>query len=88
MLYRAMTAGLGGVLLADAVLRVVVVYSYPPGAVLQPSLTSQLPLLVLIGLWFVAGRGLAAPRAERLLDAELSNSPADNAVSEAAPGQE
>jgi hypothetical protein len=87
MLYRAMTAGLGVVLLADAVLRVVVVYSYPAGAVLQSSLTSQFPLLVLIGLWFVAGRGLAVPRAERLLDAELSNSPADDAVSNAAPGQ-
>jgi hypothetical protein len=87
MLYRAMTAGLGGVLLADAVLRVVVVYSYPAGAVLRSSLTSQLPLLVLIGLWFVAGRGLAVPRAERLLDAELSNSAADHAVSEATPGQ-
>ncbi|HZE33808.1 MAG TPA: hypothetical protein VE198_20540, partial [Actinoallomurus sp.] len=35
---------------------------------------SQLPLVVLIGLWFAAGRGLAVPRAERLLEAELSTS--------------
>ncbi|GAB2804576.1 hypothetical protein GCM10027176_06860 [Actinoallomurus bryophytorum] len=85
MLYRAMTAGLGVVFLADAVLRVVVVYSYPAGAVVQSSLTSQLPLIVLIGLWFAAGRGLAVPRAERLLDAELASSPADDVVSEATP---
>jgi hypothetical protein len=86
MLYRAMTAGLGGVLLADAVLRVVVIYSYPSGAVLQSSLTSQLPLVVLIGVWFAAGRGLAVPRAERLLEVELAKSPADDTVPEAAAG--
>ncbi|MFC7648477.1 hypothetical protein ACFQX6_54570 [Streptosporangium lutulentum] len=60
-------------LLADAALRVVIIYSSPAEDVLQSSLTSQLPLFVLIGLWFAVGRGLAVPRAERLLDAELSN---------------
>jgi hypothetical protein len=71
MLYRAMTAGLGAVLLVDAVVRVVIIYGYPADGVLRSSLISQLPLVVLIGLWFAAGRGLAVPRAERLLEAEL-----------------
>lgn len=71
MLYRAMTAGLGGVLLVDAVVRVAIIYAYPAGAVVKSSLTSQLPLVVLVALWFAAGRGLAVPRAERLLDAEM-----------------
>lgn len=71
-LYRAMTASLGGVLLVDAMLRVVIIYSSPAGGVIRSSLTSQVPLVVLIGLWFAAGRGLAVPRAERLLDAELA----------------
>ena len=71
-LYRAMTAGLGGVLLVDAILRVVIIYGSPAGGVVRSSLTSQVPLVVLIGLWFAAGRGLAVPRAERLLDAELA----------------
>lgn len=64
-----------------------IIYSRPAGAVLQSSLTSQLPLFVLIGLWFAAGRGLAVPRAGRLLDAELSKSPAGDAVLESATGQ-
>jgi hypothetical protein len=75
-LYRAMTAGLGAVLIADAALRVVIIYSRPADAVVESSLTSQLPLVILIALWFAAGRGLAVPRAMRLLEAELTtNSP-------------
>jgi hypothetical protein len=72
LLYRAMTAGFGVALLADAVLRVVVIYSQPATAVTESSLTSQLPLVGLIAVWFLAGRGLAVPRAQRLLDAELA----------------
>ncbi|SEP08625.1 VC0807 family protein [Amycolatopsis saalfeldensis] len=75
-LYRAMTAGLGGVLIVDAVLRAVIIYSQPAGAVVESSLTSQLPLVVLIAGWFAAGRGLAVPRAERILEAELARAPA------------
>lgn len=71
-LYRAMTAGLGGVLIADAVLRIVIIYSQPADAVTESSLTSQLPLFILIALWFAAGRGLAVPRATRILEAELA----------------
>jgi hypothetical protein len=79
-LYRAMTAGLGAVLLIDAVLRVAIIYASPAKAVLQSSLTSQLPLVVLIALWFAAGRGLAVPRAERLLEAELPKPTAGHAI--------
>jgi hypothetical protein len=75
-LYRAMTAGLGGVLIIDAVVRVVIIYSRPAGDVVASSLTSQLPLVVLIVVWFAAGRGLAVPRAERILEAELASAPA------------
>jgi intracellular septation protein A len=78
-LYRAMTAGLGLVFLVDAVLRIVIIYSRPADAVVESSLTSQLPLVVLIIVWFAAGRGLAVPRAERILDAEL-HKPSDAAV--------
>jgi hypothetical protein len=71
LLFQALTAGFGIALLADAVLRVVVIYSQPATAVVESSLTSQIPLIVLIAIWFAAGRGLAMPRAQRLLDAEL-----------------
>ncbi|QWF78891.1 hypothetical protein HUW46_02290 [Amycolatopsis sp. CA-230715] len=73
--YRAMTAGLGAVFLIDAVLRIVLVYSRPADEVVQSSLVSQLSLPVLLVLWFAAGRGLAVPRAERLLDEELAREP-------------
>lgn len=86
-LYRAMTAGLAAVFLVDAVARVAIVYSYPPGAVLTSSLTSQLPLFVLLALWFAAGRGLAVPRAERLIDAEMPTEPAGDTVPAPAPGR-
>lgn len=70
-----MTAGLGGVLILDAVVRVVIIYSQPADAIVESSLTSQLPLVILIVVWFAAGRGLAVPRAERILEAELANAP-------------
>lgn len=72
LLYRLMTAGLGLVFLADAVLRLVIIYSQPATAVVESSLTSQLPLVILLMVWFAAGRGLAVPRAERILDAECA----------------
>lgn len=82
-LYRAMTAGLGAVLIVDAVLRVVIIYSQPAGAVVESSLTAQLPLIILIAVWFAAGRGLAVPRAMRLLEAELANGSPSSPHSEA-----
>lgn len=72
VLYRLMTAGLGLVFLADAVLRIVIIYGRPADAVIESSLTSQLPLVILIVVWFAAGRGLAVPRAQRILDAECA----------------
>jgi hypothetical protein len=80
MLYRGMTAGLGAVLLVDAVVRVVIIYGSSADGVLRSSFISQLPLVVLVGLWFVVGRGLAVPRAERILEAELSASQDDPAT--------
>ncbi|PXX63861.1 hypothetical protein DFR70_10541 [Nocardia tenerifensis] len=70
--YRFVTATLGAVLLADAVLRVVVIYSYPPERAGESSLVSGLPLIVLVGLWLFVNRTFVVPRAERLLDLEMA----------------
>jgi hypothetical protein len=80
VLYRLMTAGLGLVFLVDAVLRIVIIYSQPADAVVESSLTSQLPLIILLGVWFAAGRGLAVPRAQRILDAECAQKPKASAL--------
>ena len=80
VLYRLMTAGLGLVFLVDAVLRIAIIYSRPADAVVESSLTSQLPLIVLILVWFAAGRGLAVPRAQRILDAECAQKPKASAL--------
>lgn len=74
-IYRVITASLGAVLIADAALRVAVIYSYPADQVGRSSLASQLPLPILIAIWFALNRGLAVPRAQRLLDAEMSATP-------------
>ncbi|MFF3223189.1 VC0807 family protein [Nocardia suismassiliense] len=71
-IYRFVTATLGAVLLLDAVLRGIVIYSYPPSDVAESSLLSGLPLIGLIGLWLFLNRTFVVPRAERLLDAEVS----------------
>ncbi|MEV6773316.1 VC0807 family protein [Nocardia sp. NPDC051030] len=70
--YRVLSAALGVVWLADAVLRIVVIYSYPPGQVGQSALTSQLPLVVLMAIYFVVGRTWSKPRSERMIQAELA----------------
>ncbi|MFD6156567.1 VC0807 family protein [Nocardia sp. NPDC060256] len=72
MIYRFVTATLGSVLLADAILRVVVIYSYPPDEAGESSLVSGLPLIVLVGLWLFINRTFVVPRAERLLDLEMA----------------
>ncbi|MBF6059286.1 hypothetical protein IU500_03840 [Nocardia terpenica] len=79
--YRGLTASLGAVLLADAALRIVVIYSYPSDRIVQSSLTSQLPFIVLVGAWFAIGRGLIVPRARRLLDAEMRETSTAGAAS-------
>ncbi|WP_163513391.1 VC0807 family protein [Fodinicola acaciae] len=70
-IYRGLTAGFGVVLLIDAVLRIVIIYGQPADAVTKTSFTSQIPLIVMVALWFVIGRGLVVPRARRILDAEM-----------------
>ncbi|WP_405165802.1 hypothetical protein OG203_12365 [Nocardia sp. NBC_01499] len=72
--YRFITATLGLALLADAVLRVVVIYSYSPDEAGKSSLLSGLPLIGLVGLWLVVNRTFVVPRARRLLDLEMAES--------------
>jgi len=64
-----MTISLGLVLLAEAVLRVAIVYSQPEHAVLKASLFSQLPAIGLLVLWFVAARFAFVPVASKEVDA-------------------
>jgi hypothetical protein len=66
-----MTAGLGVVLLGEATLRVIAVYSQPEGAVLNASLLSQLPGLVLFVGYLVVVRVFVVPVASREVDAEM-----------------
>jgi hypothetical protein len=72
---QAMTLGLGVVLLLEAVLRVIAVYSQPEGAVLNASLISQLPGVVLFVGFLVAARVFAVPIASREVDQEMLNAP-------------
>ena len=67
-----MTFGLGAVLLGEAALRVVVVYSQPPSAVLHASLVSQLPGVVLLVGYLALIRIFAVPVASREVDRELT----------------
>ncbi len=66
---RGMTISLGIVLLAEAVLRVVTVYSQPEHAVLKASLLSQAPAIGLLVLWFIIARLAFVPRASKEVDA-------------------
>lgn len=66
---RLMTALLGVVLLAEAALRVVTVYSQPEGAVLKASLLSQLPSVILFVAWFAIVRFVIVPVASKEVDA-------------------
>lgn len=66
----AMTAGVGVLLIAEAVLRVVVVYSYPVHEVLRAGLMSQVPAIALLVVAMAALRVLAIPRVRAIVDAE------------------
>ena len=66
---RGMTISLGIVLLAEAVLRVVTVYSQPEHAVLKASLLSQAPAIGLLVLWFIVARLAFVPMASKEVDA-------------------
>lgn len=69
---QVMTLGLGVVLLGEAALRVLLVYSQPPSAVLHASLVSQLPGLVLFVGYLVLIRIFAVPIASREVDHEMA----------------
>ena len=66
---RATTASLGAVLIAEAILRVVVVYGSTSPDVAVTGLLAQLPAATLFVLWFLAVRFLAVPRARAIVDA-------------------
>lgn len=65
-----MTAILGVVLLAEAALRVVVVYSFPEYDVAVSSLAAQAPAIALLVVAFVGIRFFGVPRLRAIVDAE------------------
>lgn len=72
LVYRGVTAGLGCVLLADAALRIAIIYSFPVGSLVVSGPAGQLPGIVLLVSWFLIGRKLVVPRALRILEAEVA----------------
>ncbi len=73
-----MTWGLGLVLLAEAVLRVVIVYTQPRDAVVHASVLSQLPSVLLLVGYIAVIRIFLVPVASREVDAEMLNAPTDS----------
>jgi hypothetical protein len=65
---QAMTAGLGIVLLAEAILRVVTVWSHPESEVIVSSLQSQVVSIGLFVVWFAVIRLVFVPIASREVD--------------------
>jgi hypothetical protein len=72
---RMMTVGLGVVLLAEAVLRVVIVFRSAATDVIVTSSSSQLPVIVLFVLSVIGFRVLAVPRVSAIVDAEQAAVP-------------
>ena len=66
---QAMTIGLALMLIAEAVLRVVTVFSHPASSVLASSLWSQVPAIGLFVVYFAIARLVFIPRASREVDA-------------------
>jgi hypothetical protein len=85
---RGMTFGLGGVLLGEAALRVLAVYSRPEGAVISASLLSQLPAAVLFVGYLVVIRVFVVPVASREVDAEMLAAAAEAAKAQSAQAAE
>lgn len=73
-LERAMTAGLGAVLIAEAALRVLIVYSSSQPSLAVTGLLAQLPALALALVWFLCARALAIPRARTIVDSFVPRS--------------
>ena len=65
-----MTAGLGVALLAEAILRVTIVYAYPPSQAGTASAVSQVPAIALLVLAVLVLRFLAVPRVREIVDTE------------------
>ncbi len=80
---QIMTFGLGLVLLAEAALRVLLVYRRPPSAVLHTSVVSQLPGLVLFVGYLAFIRIFAVPIASREVDHEMTAAATARAAEEA-----
>jgi hypothetical protein len=72
---QGMTAGLGVVLLGEAILRVWTVWSHPESDVLVSSLQSQLWGIGLFVLWFAVVRLVFVPAASREVDSFLPTVP-------------
>jgi hypothetical protein len=66
-IHRQLTAGIGVVLVAYAVIRVLIVYSFPTGTAV---LAQEVPALLLIALVVVVLIRLRVPRLRRIADAE------------------
>ncbi len=66
---QAMTVGFAVMLLAEAVLRVVTVFSHPDSSVLASSLWSHVPAIGLFVVYFAIARLVFIPRASREVDA-------------------
>ena len=69
---RADTAGLGVVLLAESVLRVLVVYGSTEPNVAVTGLLAQVPAVALIVVWFLLVRVFGVPRARAVVDQEAA----------------
>jgi hypothetical protein len=76
-IHRQLTAGIGLAMIAYAVLRVLIVYSFPTGTAV---LVQEIPAVLLIALVVVLIR-LRVPRLRRIVDAEQAALAAERATS-------
>lgn len=72
---QAMTAGLALVLLAEAVLRAVIIFSHPASRVFAASLWSQAASIGLFVIFFAVARFVFVPRARREVNALMPRHP-------------
>jgi len=68
---RWMSASLGVTLLAESVLRVVIVYTQPPESVLHASLLSQVPGILLFAVWFAGIKFVGKPIVAHEVDDQM-----------------
>ena len=70
-LERIGTAAFGLILLAESVLRVVLVFQFDADDVAASSLVSQLPVIILFVLYIVGFKAILVPRLSRFVEAEM-----------------